>query len=192
MIINKLFPKRAFYFILLAFFIVSCQNTEPHYLTVKKDIYKIDIPEHMEESDKLNSEASLQYQNLFKELYIIILDEPKKDFNELISDDYYADKYSTDVKGYTDFVLDNYYYETEVTTTDPEAVKINGLDAFTHNMEERNTAGYDIFFKVAYIEGRNNYYRVMVWTLSEYKEEYRETMERMINSFKETDRSRRH
>ena len=191
MIIKKLTLKSSFAFILLALLAFSCADTNPQLKTIKKNgLYKIELPDYMEETFHLNNEASLQYQNLFKELYIIVLDEPKDEFHDVISQGDYANDYTKDIQGYTNFLLDS-HPEREITGGDIKPVKINGLDARIYEMKETTEDGYDITFKAVNIEGRKKYYQLMVWTLTENMEKYNTVMDNMINSFKEMDRSRK-
>ena len=191
MIVKRLTSKSSFAFILLAFLAFSCGDTNPQLKTIKSNgLYKIDLPDYMEETFQLNNEASLQYQNLFKELYIIIVDEPKNEFHEAISQEHYANEYTKDIQGYSDFLIDT-YPEREVTREDLIPAKINGLDARIFEMKETTEDGYDICFKAVNIEGRANYYQVMVWTLAENKEKYADLIDTIINSFKEMNRSRK-
>jgi hypothetical protein len=42
--------------------------------------YSLGIPTYMTKATTLNDEASLQFQNLFKETYVIVIDENKEKF----------------------------------------------------------------------------------------------------------------
>jgi len=43
----------------------------------------------------------------------------------------------------------------------------------------------DVYYKFAAIEGKNDYYQVLTWTLKEKRDQHQQQMEVMINSFKE-------
>ena len=45
--------------------------------------YQVSIPKYMRKTNSLNDDASLQCQNIFKETYLIIIDEPKDEFIEV-------------------------------------------------------------------------------------------------------------
>ncbi len=177
-------------FILLAF-ICSCNETEQTQTIKKKGAYKIELPGYMSESTILHDEASLQYQNTFKELYIIVLDEPKQSFNNAISGNSLATEYSQDIQGYADLLIEGLSTSLQLSQEpDPKPSKINGLTARTFTMQGISE-GIDIYWRVAYIEGRENYYQVLAWTLAENKDKYDAAMGKMINSFKEINRSRK-
>jgi hypothetical protein len=42
--------------------------------------YSMGIPMNMSKTTSLNDDASLQFQNIFKETYVIVIDENKKEF----------------------------------------------------------------------------------------------------------------
>ena len=48
--------------------------------------YSVKLPKHMKEAKNLNDEASLQYQNIFKEVYFVVIDEPIEEFKEVFID----------------------------------------------------------------------------------------------------------
>ncbi|MDB4834963.1 hypothetical protein OAH12_00070 [Cyclobacteriaceae bacterium] len=50
------------------------------------DAFSIDLPDYMKESTSLNDEAILQYQNIFKETYIVVLQENKSDVERTFRD----------------------------------------------------------------------------------------------------------
>src|SRR5690606_17492499 len=50
------------------------------------DQYQIDIPKFMKSTTGLNDEAALQYQNIYREVYTIIIDEPKDEFVDIFKE----------------------------------------------------------------------------------------------------------
>ncbi len=61
---------------------------------------------------------------------------------------------------------------------------INNLSAKLVTIKAR-VDNLDIFYSLAYIEGKNRYYQITSWTLSENEYKHKETMRRMIYSFRE-------
>src|SRR5688572_26412269 len=54
-------------------------KTELETVTVEGN-YSMGVPKFMTQAKSLNDEASLQYQNIFKETYVIVIDENKQEF----------------------------------------------------------------------------------------------------------------
>lgn len=164
---------------------------EGNVITVDSGGYKITIPKHMTVSTELNDDASLQYQNIYKELYVIVIDEPKTDFIKTFSDpeiNEYDDKLTPE-KNYR-MVQMKSMKEKMTLRAEPSVKKttINGLDAeivdFTGNVEG---VASDIYYKLAFVEGTKNLYMIMTWTLDSDKNKNNEEMDGMINSFKLSD-----
>ena len=165
---------------------------ENNEITVGSGGYKISIPKHMSSSNELNDEASLQYANTLSELYIIVIDEPKTDFIEAYSNPdldpeltRYDDKL-TPVKNYRMIQMES--MQAKMTVKGEPVVKkqtINGLDAevvsFTGSVPD---IAYDIYYKLAFVEGTKNVYMIMTWTLESKKNSNEEEMDQMIQSFK--------
>jgi hypothetical protein len=175
-------------FILLASLCcLSCNLNKPETVKVGGR-YAIDIPASMSETKDLNNDASLQYQNGMQELYIIVQEEPKKTYDDIIAAD--PEIYTPGLKGYAELLLND--SKSKIKTNDQPVLipqKIGNLNAYiTEFRGEIN--GLKIYWKLAYVEGKSRYYQIMAWTLEEKTEDHRETITAMINSFKETDKSR--
>lgn len=148
--------------------------------------YQLSVPKHMSLSYELNSDASLQYENAARELYVIVIDEPKVDFIKEFSADEIYDDNLTPEKNYR-LVQMKSLKDAIQFRAEPGIKKttINGLDAeivdFTGKVEG---IAVDIYYKLAFIEGTKNVYMVMTWTLDSKKNENSAEMDQMLQSFK--------
>ena len=79
--------------IVLVLSLVSCKDSKNqkedsdgfHTISVNNE-YRIDVPLFMTGTTGLNEEASLQFQSLRKEAYLIVMDEQKSRFEEVFRD----------------------------------------------------------------------------------------------------------
>lgn len=152
--------------------------------------YSIDIADFMKESNQLNDEASLQYQNIFKEVYIIVIDESREEFKTVFQDlGEYNDSLSM-VENYKNIQL-GFLKEAVIINSkeDVESQVINGLPVEIVNIDA-TTEGIDIAYKIAYIDGSENVYMIMAWTEQDKKETYDSLFEKMIKSFKVNSNSK--
>jgi hypothetical protein len=162
------------------------KKTETEEVTIESGGYKLSVPKHMMSATGLNADASLQYQNTSKELYIIVIDEPKVDFiKEFSKNEIYDDKLTPE-KNYRLVQMES--LQSAMTLRAEPGIKkttINGLDAeivdFTGKVPDID---FDIYYKLAFIEGTKNVYMVMTWTLDSQKNENNDEMDQMIKSFK--------
>lgn len=151
-----------------------------------QDLYQVALPDYMSVSKDLSEEASLQYQNLFKELYVVVLDEPWREFKETFE--------SLGLYDDTLGVLDNYtnvQYESiteELTITSDvirKSAKINGLPAriiqFDATVEDIDVP---ITYYYTFFQGPENVYLMLSWTLQTRREAYQSILEKMARSFK--------
>lgn len=180
-----------FIIILITLLLLSCKNNDKPQTAKYKNLYTLQLPGHLTKTDELNDDASLQYKNEFREFYTIVIHEPKSELNTVLKKNYPEGFYTPDLKGYTDILIngiDENIIHEEKTTTQPKT--INGLPA---NVAELSglSDGLEIFIKIAFIEGKDNYYQVMVWTLANKKNEHLPAMNTIIDSFTETNKSRK-
>ncbi len=147
--------------------------------------YSLRIPKYMKKAKDLNDDASLQYQNVFKETYVIVIDESEQGIINTFSDAGEYDSTLTMAENYRDIQLKSLSESITVQSkTDPVATKINGLNAQLVQVDgtvEGVKSGISYF--LAFIEGNGNVYMIMAWTLKDRKDKYRKTFDRIAKSF---------
>ncbi|MBO0329530.1 hypothetical protein [[Muricauda] lutisoli] len=151
--------------------------------------YMIDVPRFMTGTTGLNEEASLQFQSLIKEAYLLVIDEPKAGFEEVYRDlGQYDDELS---------IIQNYRVArlqllsrgaTINTKSQPETLTINGLDAETMELDAYiDGVPNEISYFLTFIEGGDRVYMVMGWTLKNKKTEHKKTFKTIAESFQLID-----
>lgn len=152
--------------------------------------YTIEVPVSYKKVKDLNEEASLQYQNALKEIYVIVIDEDKEVLAKAIDNNSLYDTYSNDLNGYSRLITDG--MDASISVKKMPAFKdtiINGLTARVLSFDGLSS-GYHVYWKLAFIEGNNRFYQVMVWTDFKNRNKSEKEMAAIINSFKETDKSK--
>lgn len=154
--------------------------------TVKvNDQYSIALPKYMKEAVNLNGDASLQYQNIFKEVYITVIDEPKQELIEIFKElDEWDDSKSV-VKNYRDIQLQFLSEGIAIENrSDPRSIKINGLDAEVMDIDGKvEDVAHAIAYRLAFIEGNEKVYVIMAWTLKDKRKKLQNTFQQIIMSF---------
>lgn len=152
--------------------------------------YSMEVPDFMKESKELNDEASLQYQNIFKEVYIIVIDESREEFKTVFQDlGEYDDEISM-VENYKSIQLE--FLQEAITIHSKEDVEssvINGLP-FEIVKVDATSDGIDIAYTIAYIDGPENVYMIMAWTEKDKREKNEALFQKMIKSFKISTRTK--
>lgn len=153
------------------------------------DEYVINIPKHMKVANDLNDDAALQYQNIFKETYLIVIGESKEvfvsEFKELGE---YNDSLSV-VENYRDIQLQFLSEGMDINMqSEAKSLKINGLDAEMIEIDAQvEGIVYGISYFLTFIEGEENIYMIMAWTLEDKKEKYKPEFEKSMQSFQLLD-----
>lgn len=159
---------------------------KPEYKTVEINDFSISIPEYMKETDQLHDDAVLQYMNIYKETYIVILEESKEEFIRVYKD---LEEYNDSIliiRNYAlvqkNFLKENIKVKEQ---TELQSLKINGMDAEMTELQGMvEGMPVEAAYLMALIEGRDNIYFIMTWTLKDKFEKYKSTFEEMIKSFK--------
>ena len=150
-------------------------------------LYEISVPKYMKEASDLNMEASMQFHNIFKETYLAIIDEDKSDFVEAYEELGAFDSSLSTIGNYRKIQLDFFMDRLDVISQDaPNKFTIDGMDAeqveFTGRVADVDS---DIFYMMTFVEGRNDVYMIMTWTLGNSEQTYKETFYLMVDSFRE-------
>ncbi|MEX1000784.1 MAG: PsbP-related protein [Crocinitomicaceae bacterium] len=149
-------------------------------------MYELSVPNYMEQAVDLNEEASLQYQNLTKETYVIVIDEPKGEFEEIFRSLGEWNEELSLIENYRDLQVGYFTESTDMQNkSEPTSLKIDGLPTEMVALEGRpDGMQYDIYYQLGFIEGKENIYMITAWTLLDRKEKYKKTFEMIVKSFK--------
>jgi len=164
----------------------SCNENLQNEKYEKKSVenkFSLLIPESLGQTNKLNSIASIQFENTSQDFYIMVLDESKDQFTKAVDNKVYDT--TADLDGYYKVVVNHF---KEITSKDfkvyyIEKKKINHSNAIVFSMSGIND-GYPAFYRYAIIESNKRYYQIMSWTSTSQEQKYTERMNKIIDSFK--------
>ena len=147
--------------------------------------YRLSLPKYMKKTDNLNEEASLQYQNIFKETYTIVIDEAKNDFVEMFTELEEYDEGISVIKNYRNvqrqLFSESMYVDKE---SSPVALEINGMEAEMVDIDGRvDGIDEDISYFLTFVEGKEKVYMIMSWTMTSRKDTYESTFDGIAKSF---------
>jgi len=178
--------KKSLSLFLLLLILFACkQDASTETITIKK-LYSLEIPSFLSAANHLHEDASLQYQNIFKEFYTIVIDEPSKAFDDMIvNEPSLVDYYTPNLEGYSNLIVDNMKVIVEDGTfSEFTQTKINGNDARTISLSG-TVEDIKVFYHLTFIKGRKQYYQIVNWTELKRKEDHLKLMENISASFKE-------
>jgi hypothetical protein len=147
--------------------------------------YELSIPTYMKKAD-LNEDASLQFQNVFRETYVIVIDENAQEVRDAFLSLGEYDTTRSAVDNYTHIQMSSLQESINITSqSEVKSLTIHGLEARQVEINGRvvGVPG-EIYYLVTFVDGHENLYMVMSWTLTERKEKYSETFKKMAKSFK--------
>jgi hypothetical protein len=189
--------KRAIFLLLISLSIISCKKIIESAASLGKDEVKIEelkkinindeyvvsIPEYMKELKSLHDDASLQYANLFKETYIVVIDESKEEFITTFKElEIYNDSLSP-LENYADFQLKS--FKESIGALEIKRIKSN-IKKLPSEIHQFNglVEGIDIAYLVSFIEADKKMYMIMSWTMKNRYSKYKETFKLIHSTFK--------
>ncbi len=175
---------RSRYILLFTFSIAltSCKQ-ETVFTEVKvNNSYSLSIPDYMQACTDLHKDASMQYQNIEKDIYALVIDEKKKTMQDY-SLDYDLDTYFNNIasQGFSENIKDG-------KVSIPGRQEINGHKALiaeiTGKIEEN-----EVYYKLGLVETPYEFYQILVWTRAQNKENLQGDITHIIESFRELPHS---
>lgn len=165
-------------FLLLLTVIFSC-NQETTFSEVNvNNRYSILMPSYMKPCNDIQKDASLQYQNLEKDVYAIVIDEKKvtmQDYDLNFNLDTYYNNISS--QGFSESIKNG-------KISIPGRQEINGNKALIADISGK-LEDNDVYYKFAVIETPYEFYQILTWTRESHRQKLEKDMIKMIESFKE-------
>lgn len=169
--------------VLVVVLFVGCKKETPYQTVRIKKQYSVALPTFLKKTEMLNNKASLQYQNTNKEFYVIVIDEPKIEVQQALN----SLALPSDFTSYSNIgVKDMKAALQNARFSEIEKSTINGLAARTFSVTGKIDT-VPIYYQVAHLQSKSTFYRIMLWTTQDKKEENRDVMHKIIASFSELD-----
>lgn len=166
--------------------IILAGDTSARRIVINNE-YSILIKNHMTLATDLNDEASLQYSDIVEELYIIVIDEPAKDFQLAFQEAKDWDSTMTVAENYRRVQLASLKDALSEMKSKPSLQKTTfskypaEIVDFVGKVEGIEPL---IFYKLGFIEREGKLYMIMTWTLDEFRSKHNTEMTNMIKSFR--------
>lgn len=148
--------------------------------------YKIRLPKYMTEAKNLSEDASLQYQNIFKETYTVVIDESKQEFIDAFTEVGLYDTTLTVSENYRNVQLGMIEENmTILSKSTPVTLRIGKFDAHQVKIEGKVEAvDHDISYLFTFVDSDDDLYMIMSWTLKSRKEKYLSTFKEIAQSLR--------
>lgn len=152
--------------------------------TVTASNYSISIPSFMKKTNDLNDDASLQYENMIKEVYVVIIDEFQNEIHNEIEEYGLLPDYEKNFQGYTKLKLDQFDESYQISNKLIVKDTINLLPAVIYEVTV-SVENTNVYMNYALVKGKTKYYQIMTWTLADRKYKYKNILKDIVYSFKE-------
>jgi len=140
------------------------------------NVFHVSIPNYMTKTYNLNDVASLQFLNSSKETYVIVIEDSKEELLNAGSPfGSPQDFYSHFEQSFTD----------KTTLIGPvNAMQINGNSAVQVEIT-KPFKEYNISYLVTVIESDTHFYKMLAWTIEDYRDRYLNDFKKIAGSFRD-------
>lgn len=180
-------------FIVITFGFVSCKNKATQVVKIE-DKYEITLPLTLSKQSDLNPEASLQYGNLFSELYTVVIDENSNEFFQYLEEENASEDVETQaVELFESVSLEDFFDACsqnwleagmQINPENFKKTQINNFPAYYIEIQAV-VEGIDIHYNIGVLKGKKAFYQIYTWTLADRKDQHQQAMQNIIYSFKE-------
>ena len=147
------------------------------------DNYSMAIPKYMSEMKSLNDDASLEYANIFKETYTIVIDEDKEEFINTFQElEIYKDSLSA-LENYSSFQINSIQESLEKADNKELMTGIRNYDSKQFECSGKSE-GINVKYLISFIEGKDDMYMIMSWTKKNKFKNYENVFNLSHSSFK--------
>lgn len=169
--------KKKIYFLLITV-LFSCTSKTQFNDVIINDRYSISLADYLSPCSDLHSDASLQYQNIEKEIYALVIDEKKSKMQ------HYDLSYTVD--SYFKNIASQPFLENikDAKISGPTKLKI-GENKAIRAMITGKIDKTEVVYQLSVIETPFTFYQLLIWTKAERFEKLENDIERMILSFRE-------
>lgn len=140
--------------------------------------FTLEIPDYLTKTYQLNDVASLQYMNASKEAYVMVIEDSKDHLNEMGSK--FIDS--------EDF-LKNFLEDYQIDSKNRKVSKIKNFTSndYGHSQVEMtwDSDGNSLYMLITSVETPDHFYKVICWTLKEYKNKFKKDYLRVSKSLME-------
>ncbi len=173
-------------FLLVCFF-TACKKHDMNTVKVNGQ-YEIQVPQFTKEVAHLSPVASLQYANSDNDFCLMVIDDSKEDFQQILYSANLQDEFPNTIDGITSYlqvaqeavVGKNGKIQYSETTS----LEINGQNARQYTIEA-TIDGEDLHYLYTIVDGDTHYYQILSWTYGTKKDDYQDMFIKISQSFKE-------
>lgn len=166
---------KAFFTCLISLTLFGCGATGPTDVKSTDGQFEITVFDGMAKATELNAAATIQAMNGFRELYVVVMSEPKGDFPEDFTVEQFAEVASSQLS-------------TAASTSAGAAKKMKttaGDEAVQHDIHG-SVDGIKIGYVATFVDTGEHFHQVLAWTLDEKFSQNRETLAKICASFRKS------
>lgn len=160
---------------LLALIISGCGASGPTDVKSKDGQFQVTVYDGMTPATDLNAEADIQAMNGFRELYVVVLTEPKSDFEEAFT-----------LQQYADLASQPFFTGVNATPGTPKSIKTDAGAPMLQYDVHGTADGHKIGYLVSFVDTGSHFHQVLAWTLEERFSQHRETLTKICASLRST------
>jgi hypothetical protein len=169
--------------IFISFLVMSC-NSKYKFVTEEIDgTVTMAIPNYLTPQDLDNADASLQYGNLYKEHYLMLIFETKE---EIAS---YDLGYEFTLEDYAELTIESFSEAVDkpnVSQVNEKPNVINKMPSYAYELRGKlDEIDTDIYYYITILESDQSFYVIYSWCLSSVEDKYSADMIKIGSSIKE-------
>lgn len=144
------------------------------WVSAEDGMSRVELPTNWKHYPELNDIAGIEYVNLAREQYFLVISEPRSDFTD-----------NMDVYSYSDLLMDNYRASLDnLQVKYLGEIRINEMPGLKHELRGE-VDDVRLVYLMAALEGKTHYHQLVFWTSASRWERSRNVFEEVLETFTE-------
>ena len=166
-------------FILLPFVLFTLSISAQQLVTQNGGhCYTLDIPDYMIKTYELNDVATLQYQNASREAYVIVIEDPKDQLEDL-------GMHFTSASDFIASFISDYKSEAESRSATDLTAFDEGSNHLAQAVISWKDGEDDFYMLVTAVETETHFYKILCWSVNDHWETLKEDYYRLSKTLKD-------
>lgn len=176
-----------FNIVLASAFISGCSIDTKFNTYESTEGFTLEVPSYMSETEDLNPNAIIGFENQREETYLVIFEHSKAEFEDFWKKKDAWDASADLLTNYSNSnVTDLEEFTKDGQTKSMEPLQINGLNATICKYEATVEDDRALYY-TASIESDSTFYTLMAWTMANQEEDVDQDFQKMLKSFKKNN-----
>ena len=128
-------------------------------------VYSLEVPNYLKKTYDLNDVATLEYKNLIKDVYLVVVEDEKEELKSVEME-------FSNSNEFLEYFIKDYYIDAEKRELSETKEFNNNGNKFSQVELTFQDADGEYFMLITIVETKTHFYKILNWTALKNKDKY--------------------